>query len=213
MPAIRPWNRSWRASRSIAAAALAAVVAAPASARAQEAPPQELSVQTLFEAGRLDEVVDRSDSGHPSEVFLAAQALIKLERAAEARERFARLQASEDEVWALIGRSGAALLDVHVPEAVATARQAVALDGARLLAHYQLALAASRQGDFRSASKAFTRAQELQPDFAYAYYYGGLAHQRLREISRAADDLRTFLKLAPDAPEASAVQAILRTLR
>ncbi|MEW6322465.1 MAG: tetratricopeptide repeat protein [Acidobacteriota bacterium] len=187
---------------------MAAALAVPVWAAAQE-----MEAHKLFEAGRYDEVAERAESGDPEAAYLAAQGYIRLEQAAKAREMFARLADAEDDVWRLIAKSGTELLRGDAKAAVATARKAVAANDSLALAHYQLGLAASRAEDFKTASAAFGRAAELHPDFAYAYYYGGLAHQRLREIPQAAEDLRTFLTLAPDAPERGAVQAILRTLR
>ena len=60
---------------------------------------------------------------------------------------------------------------------------------------------------------AFTRAVELKPDFAYAHYYAALAYQRQRQLSKTAEHFDAFLRLAPDAPERSAVLAILRTIK
>ena len=60
---------------------------------------------------------------------------------------------------------------------------------------------------------AFTRAIELKPDFAYAHYYAALAYQRQRQLSKTAEHFDAFLRLAPDAPERSAVLAILRTIK
>jgi hypothetical protein len=54
---------------------------------------------------------------------------------------------------------------------------------------------------------------ELKPDFAYAHYYAALANQRQRQLPKAADHFNAFLRLAPDAPERSAVLAIMRTLK
>jgi hypothetical protein len=38
-------------------------------------------------------------------------------------------------------------------------------------------------------------------------------HQRLRQLPRSAEHFEAFLRLAPDAPERSAVLAIMKTLK
>ena len=63
------------------------------------------------------------------------------------------------------------------------------------------------------AVQAFTKAVELKPDFAYAHYYAALAYQRQRQLPKTAEHFDAFLRLAPDAPERSAVVAILRTIK
>ena len=62
-------------------------------------------------------------------------------------------------------------------------------------------------------SSGFTKAVELKPDFAYAHYYAALAYQRQRQLPKTAEHFDAFLRLAPDAPERSAVIAILRTIK
>ena len=53
--------------------------------------------------------------------------------------------------------------------------------------------------------QGFTKAIELKPDFAYAHYYAALAYQRQRQLPKTAEHFDAFLRLAPDAPERSAV--------
>lgn len=52
-----------------------------------------------------------------------------------------------------------------------------------------------------------------KPDLAYAYYWRGQAYEKQKKVSSMADDFQTFLKLAPNAPEAKLVQAVLAGLR
>jgi tetratricopeptide (TPR) repeat protein len=48
---------------------------------------------------------------------------------------------------------------------------------------------------------------------AYAYYWRGKAYNGKKQQARAIDDFETFLKLAPKAPEAPAVQQLLAALK
>lgn len=52
-----------------------------------------------------------------------------------------------------------------------------------------------------------------KPDLAYAYYWRGQAYDKQKKASSMASDFQTFLKLAPNAPEAKLVQAVLAGLR
>lgn len=196
------------------------LVLAPAlGAATDRAHDQEASVQTLLESGAHDELLQKvaaeRESGAESaeSTYLAAQALIKMEQGDRAREEFGRLRHGDNATWKLIGSSGHALLDGNAAAAVDAARRATAADEGNPYAHYQLGLAAAKQNDFATASRAFARAVDLKVDFAYAHYYAGLAFQRQRNLSRAADHLEAFLKLAPEAPERAAVLGIMKTLR
>ena len=52
-----------------------------------------------------------------------------------------------------------------------------------------------------------------KPDLTYAYYWRGQAYEKQKKVSSMAADFQTFLKLAPNAPEAKLVQAVLAGLR
>lgn len=67
--------------------------------------------------------------------------------------------------------------------------------------------------DYANAAKEADRTIEDAPETAYAYYYGGIAYSNLRRQDKMVDYFRKFLKLAPDAREASKVQSLLRSVR
>ncbi|MEO7158571.1 MAG: tetratricopeptide repeat protein, partial [Vicinamibacterales bacterium] len=167
----------------------------------------------LFQSGSYEQAVEAAANGDPASTYLAAQALLRLERGDRAGEEFNRLNSQGQDVWRLIGSSGSALLANNAGEAVALARQAVEADGGNPFAHYQLGLSASKASDWGTAVPSFTRAVELKPDFAYAHYYAALAYQRQRNLPKTAEHFDAFLRLAPDAPERGAVTAILRTIK
>jgi tetratricopeptide (TPR) repeat protein len=141
------------------------------------------------------------------------QSLIKLDRNDRAVAELTRLRAHEQPSWRFIGESGEAYIANDAGRATELARRAIEADGGNPFAHYQLGLAASKASDWGTAVSGFTRAVGLKPDFAYAHYYAGLAYQRQRQLSQTAEHFDAFLRLAPDAPERSAVIAILRTIK
>lgn len=190
--------------------AVVAVLGLSGSAIAAEQKPE---VQRLFQSGSYAQVVDAARDGDPASTFLAAQSLLRLDRADGATAEMARLRGSDQPGWRLIGESGEALIGNDAGRAVELARQAIEADGDNPFAHYQLGLAASKAGDWGTASQALSRTLELKPDFAYAHYYAALAHQRQRQLPRTAEHFDAFLRLAPDAPERAAVVAILRTIK
>ncbi len=201
-------------NRSIRAATMALVVwsfhGAPASVSAAEQKPE---VQRLFQSGAYEQTVEAAGEGDPASSYLAAQALLKLERTEQAVAVFTRLRGSDQPAWRLTAESGQALAANDTGRAVELARRATEAGADNPFAFYQLGLAASKATDWGTAGAALTKAIELKPDLAYAHYYGALVQQRLRQLPQAAQHFEAFLRLAPDAPERQAVQAIMRSLK
>ena len=195
--------------RSIAVVAAVLALCGSSVAAAEQRP----EVQRLFQSGSYDQAVDAARDGDPASTYLAAQALMKLNRNDQAVAELGRLRGGDQAAWRLIAESTEALIANDGGRAAEVARRAVEADANNPFAHYQLGLGASKANDWGTASAAFTRAVELKPDLAYAHYYAALAHQRQRQLPRAAEHFEAFLRLAPDAPERSAVLAIMRTLK
>ena len=57
------------------------------------------------------------------------------------------------------------------------------------------------QDKYAQAIKELEKAISLDDQNPYAYYYSGMANYKSGNGKKAAEDLRTFIKLAPDAPE------------
>ena len=70
-----------------------------------------------------------------------------------------------------------------------------------------------KRGEFDETSQVLDRASDLMPEFAYAHYNAGLAHQRAKRFNKMAEHFQVFLQLAPDAPEKRQVQLALNSLR
>lgn len=174
---------------------------------------QRPEVQRLFQSGAYEEVVQAAQNADPASIYVAAQAMVKADQEERAREQFARLRANDNQAWQLVAQSGEALVGGDTGRAVALARQAVEAAGDNPFAFYQLGLSAIKANDWGTATSALSRAAELKPDFAYAHYYAALSYQRARRLPKAAEHFDAFLRLAPDAPERQAVQAIMRTLK
>jgi tetratricopeptide (TPR) repeat protein len=191
-------------------ATMAAVTQAPA-------PP---SAQKLFETGQYDQLLGRlaQDAGAPPDaLYLAGQAALKLEppdRGA-ARKACERLEGDGDETraWTFVARSAAHLIDHAADPALAAAERAVEVAPAEMFAHYQLGLAHGEKRAWANAAVAFEKAATLDPTFAYAHYYAGMSYYQLKRLDRMSAFFERFLKLAPQAPERPAVEALLKTLR
>jgi tetratricopeptide (TPR) repeat protein len=189
--------------------ALALLTAADVAAQGSQ------SVQKLLERGALEEAVQRAEGEreNPEALFFAAQAATKMKNTERAVEEYTRLQQTSDDAWRAIGESGARLAEGNSGEAMAAAERAIAASGDNPFAHFQAGMAANRQSNYQRAQAAFSRAVELKPDLAYAHYYAGTASQHLRQTAKMSEHFEMFLKLAPEAPERTAVSALLRTLR
>jgi tetratricopeptide (TPR) repeat protein len=172
-------------------------------------------VQKLFEAGEYQRVVQAAQpDADPAVLYTAAQSHQKLGENDQALQTYGAL-ASRDEgdVWHFIGLSGQQLMQDDTDGAVASARQAVEMNGGMAEAHYQLGLVLAKRQEWPAAATEFDRVTEINPSNAYAHYYGGLMHYRANRLDRMANHFEQFLKLAPDAPERPEVTQIMRTVR
>jgi len=216
-------------SVAMVAAILMCTPRASTSGQNQQPPP---SPQQLFEAGQYEQTLasiaqmrSKGPTGLP-EAFLAAQAALKLNQNDRAKEEFAKLTASEDSIWRLVGESAVAGIDNDRDRSVELAAKATneakaapgpPEDPARRLREfhvlYQLGLAETRRENWQAGGDAFAKATELNPTFAYAHYYAGLAYSRVKRPDLVSKHLEMFLKLAPKAPERTAVTSLLRSIR
>ena len=77
---------------------------------------------------------------------------------------------------------------------------------------YRGAIAVAKR-DYKNGAKYLEEAVQKNPEAAYAHYYAGLAYNGLRQPDKMVEHFRSFLKLAPDAPEAPKVESLLRATR
>ena len=185
----------------------------PGSSVIVAAAEQKPEVQRLFQSGDYEQAVDAARDSDPASSYLSALALLKLDRTEQAVSEFTRLRASDQPAWRMIAESGEALAANDAGRAIELARRATETEAGNPFAFYQLGLSASKAGDWGTATAALSKTVELKPDFAYAHYYAALASQRQRQLPKAAQHFEAFLRLAPEAPERQAVQAIMRSLK
>jgi tetratricopeptide (TPR) repeat protein len=172
-------------------------------------------VQRWFESGRFQQVTDAGSPAAPPEVrYLAGQSFLKQNAPAQAAEVFAGLATlPESDPWHFIGRAAELLVQNQFAEALANAQQAVALNGGLTEAHYQLGLVHFWRSEWAPAAQAFARASALNPRFAYAHYYGGLAQSKAGRPDLMATEFEAFLRTAPEAPERAEVTQVMRSIR
>jgi tetratricopeptide (TPR) repeat protein len=98
-------------------------------------------------------------------------------------------------------------------EAEAPALEALAASPADPVASAALGESLVSQGRLDEAVRRLTAVIQVDARLPYAYYWRGQAYHRMGQIARMVDDYRTFLALAPDAPEAEAVRVLLGGLK
>lgn len=96
-------------------------------------------------------------------------------------------------------------------EAVSTLQGALA--PAPALVPYQIGVTRAFQANWPAAVEQLGRAIEMDSGLAYAYYYRGLAQEKLDRKDLLVSDMERFLALAPTAPEAEQAKAILRAVK
>jgi tetratricopeptide (TPR) repeat protein len=198
----------------------AVILAAPALAGAQ-APPapanqETVQVRQMFEAGQHQQVIEAATApdAQPPVLFTAGLSHQKLGAVDQARDMYRRLaELPEENAWRFIGLSAQQLLDNQNDQALASAQRAVKMSDMLADAHQQLGLVLAKRQAWREAAMAFDRASEVDPMYAYAYYYGGLTHSRANRPDLMAVRFERFLKLAPEAPERPEVLQLMRTIR
>lgn len=193
--------------------ALAVVLSTGVLARAQDVTPQN-----HFDAGRYEDAANAITSQPeppPEMIYLAGRSFVHLNRPDDARAQFQRLSAGVDPPtpWSLVGESALALVDSNASLAIEKATQAVAASPDQFHPNYQLGLSQSAAEQWDPAAAAFEKATAVDPGFAYAHYYAGLAYSRLKQLDRMVTHLEYFLKLAPNAPERPAVMALMQSVR
>ena len=82
-----------------------------------------------------------------------------------------------------------------------------------MLPLYQLGVTRVLQERWQPAFDLLNQTIARHPGIAYAYYYRGLAASKVNRNDLMVTDFRRFLELAPEAPEASRVQRLLRAMR
>lgn len=99
-------------------------------------------------------------------------------------------------------------------EAVADFGKARDLDASLApLVLYQIGTTRAFQEKWAEAVENLTKAVEADSGIAYAYYYRGLAQDKLGKKDQLVLDLDRFVKLAPDSPEAEKAKAVLKAAR
>jgi len=109
---------------------------------------------------------------------------------------------------------GIALLETQkYPEAETELREALKL-ASTPTAHMYLGLTLARLRNSNEAEKELKTAIESSNDqLSIAHYFLGGLYWQVHQYQRAADELETYLRLAPNAPDAERVRGTIKELR
>ena len=127
---------------------------------------------------------------------------------AEARAR-GLLEAKSDDPEALYYLGVTQQRQKLFTDAAATLEEARALRPGDSAILYQLGATRFYQDRFQAAFDLLSTALDKNSGIAYAYYYRGLAAAKLERKDILFNDLDRFVKMAPNAPEASTAKQIL----
>ncbi len=78
--------------------------------------------------------------------------------------------------------------------------------------HYRGQVRLSKK-DFQGAAADLEKAIELDPNQPYHHYYAGMAYNGLKRPDKMVEHLQTYVRMAPDSPDADKVQSLLRAFR
>jgi tetratricopeptide (TPR) repeat protein len=82
----------------------------------------------------------------------------------------------------------------------------------QVMVDFQTGLSYLIEQKWGPARKAFDEVAEFDPRFSHLYYYRGIAWDKLGEKDKLINDFDQFVKLAPNAPEASKARAVLKAV-
>lgn len=121
----------------------------------------------------------------------------------------AAVAARPDDAGALLVRGTALSRLRQYDDAIAALEKARALNGGTAETLYQMGSTRAFQQRWSDAVGLLTEAVGKESGFALAYYYRGLAQEKLGRKDLMILDMDRFVKLAPGAPEADRARALL----
>jgi tetratricopeptide (TPR) repeat protein len=98
-------------------------------------------------------------------------------------------------------------------ESVQALESARGADPGDALIPYQIGVTRVFQEQWQPAMDQLNRAIEMDSGLAYAYFYRGLAAEKIGRKDLLVNDMERFLALAPGSPEADRAKAILRAAK
>ena len=95
-------------------------------------------------------------------------------------------------------------------KAITLLNEAQAADANNAEVYHFRGVAHASKTNFQAAAADLEKAIEIDPANAQSHYYLGIVYSRLGQRDKSINHYQTFLKLAPDSPDAPKVQSLLR---
>lgn len=210
--------------RKLSALGLAAVLCALLPAHSALAADTQSGVQ-LYEAGKYKEAaselgkVVQENPGDTRARYYLGLALLQQEQYREAESHFA---SAEDQLTSgsipsldqvKVGLARAQMDQKKYDPAQANLEEAAKINPGNADIHVYRGKLEILRGDNAAAVEHLQKAIEMDPKNAYAHYYAGTAYSKTGRPDKVVSEFQTFLKLAPNAPEAAKVRSLLRGIR
>jgi Flp pilus assembly protein TadD len=112
-----------------------------------------------------------------------------------------------------IAEAREALKNGETDRAIALLNEAQTADPSNWEIYHLRGVAHAGKEDFTAAATDLEKAIELNPNDAMNHYYAGMVYGRLNQTDKMVNHYETFLRLAPDSPDAPKVQSLLRSVR
>jgi tetratricopeptide (TPR) repeat protein len=143
-----------------------------------------------------------------------ALALLRLDRKADARATAERaVEMAPGQAVVHLAAAEVAAEDNRLDDANRALESAAQADASHPRTAYVRGLVKVVRKDFAGAAQDLEKACADEPRNAYAHYYAGLAYNQVKRPDRMVSHFESFLKLAPNAPEAARVRSVMRTVR
>jgi Tfp pilus assembly protein PilF len=167
---------------------------------------------------RASDLLRQAVAAHPNFPLALSElgvVYLKLKRPEKAAESLsASLKLSPEDQGTLLAY-GRALLELRRPaEAEEQFRKALKKNAAAPSARLYLGIILLGRREFEEAERELRAATQTGGgEVARAHYYLGGLYWELKQYKRAADELETYLKLAPSAPDAERLRSTIKDLR
>lgn len=177
--------------------------------QAEEGSPQK-ALDTVTEAAKMNPAA-------AAPVYQKGEILYQLDRSGDAKAAWqtardlaqAQVKSHGDDAAALFYLGAAQVRTKEFAPARDALTKALAAGADPVLVHYQLGLSWAFDQKWQQAVDELTEVTKADSGFAHAYYYRGLCWDKLGRKDKMLSDFTRFVALAPNAPEADRVRAIL----
>ena len=174
----------------------------------------------LYEEGQYEQAeaalreVTASEPENAKAHFLLGMTLLERSKLDEAQSEFAKGSGEGVEPDQLnVGLARLHIERQQMDQALARLDEAHGQNANNPDVYYYRGLVRANRKEFGGAAADLEKAIEMKPGNAKAHYYAGLSYNGLNRPDKMVEHFQTFLKLAPDAPEADRVRSLLRNVR